>query len=90
MLLAIINAQPENSYAYTALLSCFVFKYENASVTEEMLADMSTILEILDITEASIPQVESNDHYQRKRQSSSASSITFVAAIAWNAILSLC
>lgn len=67
MLLAIINAQPENSYAYTALLSCFVFKYENASVTEEMLADMSTILEILDITEASIPQVESNDHYQRKK-----------------------
>ena len=32
-----------------------------------MLADMSTILEILDITEASIPQVESNDHYQRKK-----------------------
>lgn len=71
MLLDIINAQPENSYAYSALLSCFLFKYgtgyANASVAEEMLMDMSAILEILDITEASIPQVEGNEHYQRKK-----------------------
>lgn len=63
----IIQSQPENSYAYVALLACFISEYANTSPTPEMLADMSAVVEILDVTESSIPQVETNEHYQHKK-----------------------
>lgn len=63
----IIQSQPENSYSYVALLSCFISEYKGVSPTPEMLADMSTILGILDVTESNIPQVETNEYYQGKK-----------------------
>lgn len=61
----IIRNQPDNSYPYTALLRCFMSEYRGVTPSAKMLADMSDVLEILDVTEGSVPQVEDNEHYQR-------------------------
>lgn len=63
----IIRDQPENSYAYTALLSCFNAQYGSNVDDIEMFASMADVLGIIDITAASIPRVENNEHYQSKK-----------------------
>lgn len=63
----VIQSQPESNYPYTALLSCFISKYENSAVDMEMLRDMSGVLEVVDVTAVSIPSVEDNPHYQTKK-----------------------
>ena len=59
----IIETQPENSYAYTALLRCFMKEYGEKPISIEQVQDAAAILEIMDITAASIPSVEENEHY---------------------------
>lgn len=70
-LFEVINGQPENSYAYTALLSCFLAQYENAiysgKIDSETFKNMSDVLEIVDMTAASIPAVEQNEYYQKSK-----------------------
>lgn len=67
----VINAQPENSYAYTALLSCFLAQYEDviysAAIDADTFRNMSDVLEIVDMTAASIPAVELNEFYQARK-----------------------
>lgn len=67
LLQEIIRGQPENSYAYTALLSCFNAQYAQNPGDLEMFASMADILGIVDITASSIPRVENNEHYQAKK-----------------------
>lgn len=67
LLLDIIKYQPENSYAYTALLSCFISRYSEELDEPEMFTSMAEVLGIIDITAASIPRVENNEHYQAKK-----------------------
>lgn len=67
LLQEIITGQPENSYAYTALLSCFNAQYAGNPGDVEMFASMADILGIIDITASSIPRVENNEHYQGKK-----------------------
>lgn len=70
-LLEVISSQPENSYAYTALLSCFTQRYEDeiysGTLNVETFKNMSDILEVVDITAANIPSVEHNEFYQAKK-----------------------
>ena len=70
-LLEVINSQPENSYAYTALLSCFLARYEDevysGALNVETFKNMSDILEVVDMTAANIPSVEHNEFYQVKK-----------------------
>lgn len=69
MLMRIIESQPENSYPYSALLSSFLTQYQkktlNGGKYDEMLADMSDVLAVVDATESGIPAVEQNQHYQK-------------------------
>ena len=67
MLTNIIYDQPENSYAYTALLSCFMEEYANATDSIEMVKDTAKIMEIIDITATSVTSVEENEYYQKKK-----------------------
>lgn len=67
LLQEIINRQPENSYAYAALLSCFNAQYAQNPGDVEMFASMADVLGIVDITASSIPRVEQNEHYQAKK-----------------------
>lgn len=71
ILLEVINSQPENSYAYTALLSCFLAQYEDvifsAAIDAETFKSMSDVLEVVDMTAANIPAVEHNEFYQAKK-----------------------
>lgn len=63
-LLEIIRSQPENSYAYTALLSCFIAKYGTCKESADMYRDMAEVMEVVDTAASSIPRVEENEHYQ--------------------------
>ena len=67
----VINAQPENSYAYTALLYCFLAQYKDVirsgAIDADTIRNMSDVLEIVDMTAASIPAVEQNEFYQAKK-----------------------
>ena len=66
-LMEVISSQPENSYAYTALLSCFNAYYNDASINrEDKLKRFVSVLELVDKVSASIPGVDMNDSYQRK------------------------
>ena len=71
-LLEVINGQPENSYAYTALLACFLAEYETqiygGRVDAETFRNMSDVLEVVDMTAASIPSVEHNEYYQSRKE----------------------
>lgn len=67
LLLEIIKNQPENSYAYTALLSCFILRYSKTLEEPELFTSMAEVLGVIDITAASIPRVENNEHYQAKK-----------------------
>ena len=66
-LMEVIDYQPDNSYAYTALLSSFLKRYQRIVVEkdERFFKDMSDILAVVDATEATIPAVEQNEHYQK-------------------------
>lgn len=66
-LLEIIRAQPESSYAYTTLLSCFAAEYADDPGSTAMYAMMSEVLEVVDATAANIPRVELNEYYQRAK-----------------------
>lgn len=74
-LMEIIKNQPDNSFAYTALLSCFLARYEKEIYSDKIGTDtvdalsraMSEVLEIVDITAASIPAVEYNEYYQKRK-----------------------
>ena len=70
-LLEVINGQPENSYPYTALLSCFLAQYEDviysAAVDAETFRNMADVLEVVDMTASSIPAVEHNEFYQKQK-----------------------
>ena len=69
-LMPIIYRQPDNSYAYTALISSFLVHY-NKELEQveynEMMENISDLLEIIDVTESSIPAVEENVYYQPKK-----------------------
>ena len=78
MLQEVINAQPNNSYTYVALLKCFLFEYGidskepkgnlSSTISNEKFHDlpkkMSEIIGIFDAVEAErIEDVEKEDHY---------------------------
>lgn len=65
-LLQIIQNQPDNSYAYTALLACFNAQYATDQGSPEMFDRMAEIMGIVDMTAANVPKVESNKHYQER------------------------
>lgn len=66
-LMEVIQSQPENSYAYTALLSCFLSYYNDSSVNrEDKLKQFASVLEVVDKVSVSIPGVAVNESYQRK------------------------
>lgn len=70
-LLEVINGQPENSYAYTALLSCFLAQYEDviysAALDAETFRNMYEVFEVVDMAAVNIPAVEHNEFYQKKK-----------------------
>lgn len=69
-LMPIIYRQPDNSYAYTALISSFLVHYDKELGQDEyseMMGYISDLLEIIDVTESSIPAVEENIYYQPKK-----------------------
>lgn len=66
-LLDVINSQPENSYAYTALISCFLSQYDSDSIDAETFKSMSDVLEVVDMRAANIPSVEHNEFYQASK-----------------------
>ena len=69
-LMDVIAEQPDNSYPYTALLSCFLSRYDRINPdysVVEMMHDMSDVLGIVDATASSIPLVEENEFYQQKK-----------------------
>lgn len=71
-LLDIIHSQPENGYAYTALLRCFRTQYEtaiyNAAIDAETFRSMYDVLEVVDMTASNIPAVEHNEFYQKEKR----------------------
>ncbi len=74
LLFDIINNHPENSYAYTALMSCYMSEYadmENTPLTpqdkQNMISRTSPIMALIDVVDTSIPQVEENTYYQDKK-----------------------
>ncbi|WP_160642024.1 MULTISPECIES: hypothetical protein [unclassified Neglectibacter] len=68
-LLEIINAQPENSYPYTAFLDVFLYPYENENVAvdDQMLTCLADVLPVVDSAEFAVPAVEENEYYQNRR-----------------------
>ncbi|HWP96386.1 MAG TPA: hypothetical protein VN426_06015 [Syntrophomonadaceae bacterium] len=65
----VIMSNPRNSYAYTALLSCFSTCYFDPSIPYDIkLKYLSQVLEITEEVNASIPEVEMNTDYQREKQ----------------------
>ena len=67
-LMGVIESQPENSYAYTALLSCYISYYNDKTISrEDKLTHLGSILEIVDNVSANIPGVEANESYQQKK-----------------------
>lgn len=70
ILMGVIESQPENSYAYSALIRSFLSQYDISCIerdTVSMLSDMSDVLSVVDATESSIPAVEQNEYYQRSK-----------------------
>lgn len=68
-LLAVIDSEPRNSYAYTCLLRCFEFFYQQDDADNmTKLKYLSQILEIVEEVDASIPEVSYNNYYQSARQ----------------------
>lgn len=67
-LVGVIRSQPENSYAYTALLSCFNSYYRDPSVERmDKLMQLAAVVEIVDTVSASIPAVDANESYQKRQ-----------------------
>lgn len=67
-LLDVIRTQPENSYAYTALLSCYNFYHSDPTISwENKLNKLADVLEVVDKVAAGIPSVETNESYQKKK-----------------------
>lgn len=68
-LLEIINAQPENSYPYTALLDAFLYPYEDDSTAtnDQMISNLSDVLAVVDSAEFAVPAVEQNEFYQNRK-----------------------
>ena len=68
-LLAVIDSEPRNSYAYTCLLRCFEFFYQEDDIDNlTKLKYLSQILEVVEEVDASIPEVSYNNYYQSARQ----------------------
>lgn len=68
-LLEIIDAQPENSYPYTALLDAFLYPYEdeNTITNDQMLSNLADVLAVVDSAEFAVPAVEQNEFYQKRK-----------------------
>lgn len=65
-LMEVIESQPENSYAYTALLSCYNSYYYDLTISRgDRLTQLASVLEIVDNVSTSIPTVETNESYQK-------------------------